>query len=108
MIDPTTPLALVGTMENHGAKHGLIPQPHGGALRNGGPNKGGTGRPKDEFLQWCAEAVSSPKVRQRIVETLETADPFPETLWERVANRGFGKPKESVELEAKLLIIDDF
>lgn len=25
----------------------LVPQPHGGALRNGGTNKGGTGRPKE-------------------------------------------------------------
>ena len=35
--------------KNHGEKHGLIPQPHGGALRNGGTNKGGTGRPKNEI-----------------------------------------------------------
>ena len=27
----------------------LIPQPHGGALRNGGPNVGGPGRPKNEI-----------------------------------------------------------
>lgn len=33
---------------NHGESHGLIPQPHGGALRNGGTNKGGTGRPPSE------------------------------------------------------------
>ena len=27
----------------------LVPQPHGGALRNGGTNVGGTGRPPDEI-----------------------------------------------------------
>ena len=27
----------------------LIPQPHGGALRNGGTNKGGSGRPPDAW-----------------------------------------------------------
>lgn len=27
----------------------LVPQPHGGALRNGGTNKGGTGRPPDAW-----------------------------------------------------------
>lgn len=27
----------------------LVPQPHGGALRNGGTNRGGSGRPPDKF-----------------------------------------------------------
>lgn len=31
----------------------LIPQPHGGALRNGGTNKGGPGRPASEIRERC-------------------------------------------------------
>lgn len=39
--------------ENNGGNNGLAPQPHGGALRNGGTpgNKGGTGRPKNEIRE---------------------------------------------------------
>ena len=44
----------------------LIPQPHGGALRNGGPNKGGTGRPKKAFKKFCRELVSSPEYQAAI------------------------------------------
>ena len=47
---------------NHGVKHGegvetgeLRPQPHGGALRNGGTNKGGSGRPPSEIRSACRE-----------------------------------------------------
>jgi hypothetical protein len=31
----------------------LVPQPHGGALRYGGTNKGGTGRPPSEVVERC-------------------------------------------------------
>jgi len=31
----------------------LVPQEHGGALRNGGPSKGGTGRPASEIRSQC-------------------------------------------------------
>jgi hypothetical protein len=48
-------------MENHGEKHGptvgeLIPQDHGGALRYGGTNKGGTGRPASAIRAACRNA----------------------------------------------------
>ena len=33
----------------------LVPQPHGGAIRWGGTNKGGTGRPKDELRAMLLE-----------------------------------------------------
>ena len=48
----------------------LIPQPNGkGALRNGGTNRGGTGRPKSEIRRACAEAFDS-----RIPRLLEIMD----------------------------------
>jgi len=50
----------------------LVPQPHGGALRNGGPNKGGTGRPPEylrlrsrevyeKWLDWAEKQVGVKK-----------------------------------------------
>lgn len=35
----------------------LIPQPHGGALRNGGTNRGGTGRPPNVIRQGLREPI---------------------------------------------------
>lgn len=35
----------------------MIPQPHGGALRNGGPNAGGSGRPRNEIRDRLAAIV---------------------------------------------------
>src|SRR5690348_17498928 len=42
----------------------LVPQPHGGALRHGGPNKGGTGRPPDAIRAAMREKldVALPKL----------------------------------------------
>ena len=34
----------------------LIPQPHGGALRNGGTNRGGPGRPPSAVREMCRKA----------------------------------------------------
>lgn len=48
-------------------KDEMIPQPHGGALRNGGTNKGGPGRPKDALrakLRKLAEGKGVPFLRE--------------------------------------------
>lgn len=46
----STPAKIKTTAKSTGRVVGeLIPQPHGGALRNGGPNAGGTGRPPSEI-----------------------------------------------------------
>lgn len=37
----------------------LIPQPHGGALRNGGTNAGGTGRPPNWWRERAAEHLET-------------------------------------------------
>lgn len=52
----------------------LIPQPHGGALRNGGTNKGGTGRPPKAFKDFLAELRTNPKVQEAIRAAAEDAD----------------------------------
>lgn len=46
--------ATARNVENHGPDHGvpvgaLVQQPHGGALRNGGTNRGGAGRRPDRI-----------------------------------------------------------
>lgn len=43
--------------ENHGENPGLVAQPHGGALRVGGTNKGGTGRPPNRVRELAKLAV---------------------------------------------------
>jgi hypothetical protein len=68
------------SQENHGENHGqeneMIPQPHGGALRNGGTNRGGTGRPKSEIRRACAEAFDSriPRLLQIMDEASTPAE----------------------------------
>ncbi len=62
--------------ENHGQENEMIPQPHGGALRNGGTNRGGTGRPKSEIRKACAEAFDSriPRLLQIMDEASTPAE----------------------------------
>ncbi|MBI3567555.1 MAG: hypothetical protein HY084_05060 [Gemmatimonadetes bacterium] len=38
---------------------GLVPMPHGGALRNGGPNRGGPGRPKDALRATMRDSLEA-------------------------------------------------
>jgi hypothetical protein len=37
----------------------LVPQPHGGAIRNGGPNSGGPGRPPSEIRAAMRQALDT-------------------------------------------------
>jgi len=66
--------------EKHGDDHGpktgeLIPQPHGGAIRWGGTNKGGAGRPRDEFRAELREIARSRGV-PFLVEVLDGKVPI--------------------------------
>lgn len=47
----------------------LVPQPHGGALRNGGTNKGGPGRTPNELRQLARQSM--PRAIERATEILE-------------------------------------
>lgn len=47
----------MGTAQIHGADHGMMVQPHGGALRRGGPNKGGPGRRPDRIKKLAQKAL---------------------------------------------------
>lgn len=58
----------------------LIPQPHGGALRNGGPNKGGPGAPPQVIREKMRGTLSQilpeieAKYKSGIVEPLDFAN----------------------------------
>jgi hypothetical protein len=53
----------------------LIRQPHGGALRNGGTNRGGTGRPPKAFKDFLrAEIRDSTQGRQALATAAQDPD----------------------------------
>ena len=73
----------------------LIPQPHGGALRNGGPNRGGVGRPPSAIRERLRGSFD-----QRIEVLEEIADDPMQTPADRtraidlLAKYGLGTTKE--------------
>ena len=53
----------------------MVPQKHGGALRHGGTNKGGPGRPKDRIRKHAAESLEKRmKVADEIIDDVEAKD----------------------------------
>jgi hypothetical protein len=83
----------------------LVEQPHGGALLSGGVpgNKGGTGRPPDEFKARMRELVTRAEVEQELETVLGTRD-HPQWLGalKYATEHGYGKPKESLEVSGKI------
>lgn len=82
----------------------LIPRPDGrGALNSGGTpgNKGGTGRPPNEFREWCDDLLNRPASRQQVEGILGNQDhPAYATMWKAVTDRAYGKPGQSVQVDA--------
>lgn len=81
-------------------KPAKIPQPHGGALNSGGTpgNKGGTGRPPNEHVEWCRSVVDDPRSREQVAAVLRDRDhPAFATMWKVLAERGHGKVAERHE-----------
>lgn len=86
----------------------LVPQPHGGALRNGGTNAGGTGRPKNELRAKLREGFE--KALPHIQAALEAGpgDPEKKDSWrqtqqyewacEMAAKYGLGLQQENENL----------
>lgn len=75
------------------------PQPHGGALNAGGTpgNKGGTGRPPNEHVDWCRELLSDPACEAEVrAVLLDRRHPAFATMWKSVAERGYGKAAQPV------------
>jgi hypothetical protein len=77
----------------------LIPQPHGGAIRYGGTNKGGPGRPPDEFKRAMRELASHDEVLSAVAKILRDPD-HPQWLgaWKWATERGYGKSPDNVEI----------
>jgi len=81
-------------------KRVLKPRPGGrGALMTGGTNKGGTGRPPDEFKRAMAELASSDDVLRHVRNVLN--DPsHPQWLgaWKWATERGYGKTPDQLDV----------
>lgn len=81
----------------------LVPQKHGGALRIGGTNKGGPGRPPDEFKAALAK-LADDAVRAGHVATILTNPDHPQFLraLEWATDRGYGKVETKVDATVRL------
>jgi len=91
----------------------LIPQPHGGALRYGGTNRGGTGRPPSEIRQRLRGSFADRiKILEEIADKAEANQDRIRAL-DILAKYGLGTTKElTVEhvqdkLKATLAVISD-
>lgn len=75
----------------------MIPQPHGGALRDRGPGIAGPGRPPDAFKRYCAELAHGgtenvgriARGEPREGETRRPTDAEAVAAWRALADKGF-------------------
>lgn len=72
----------------------MRPQPHGGALRNGGTNKGGPGRTPEVWKALCRELSTSKEVLEQARKVIKDKE-HPAWLgaWRFLVEQGFGKPE---------------
>lgn len=79
-----------------------VPQPHGGMLvpgAGGGPQPG-SGRPPNEFKEWCKALLDDATNREQVEKILGDKDhPAFKEMWKAIADRAHGKPKEHVQLD---------
>lgn len=77
----------------------LVPQPNGGALRNGGTNAGGTGRPSSELRRRLKEAGADRiKVLEEIADSKEVKESDRIKAIDMMLKYGLGKqvPRDAV------------
>ncbi len=75
----------------------LVPQRHGGALRRGGTNKGGTGRPPDAFREMCRRLGSRESTIEAVEEILDDHDhPQFMSALKWVTEYGYGKAVQPI------------
>lgn len=81
----------------------LVPQAHGGALRYGGANRGGPGRPPDAFKLAMQELTTLPEVAAHLRAILTRQVVTDPEVWlaalKFAAERGWGKPAQVTEGE---------
>lgn len=98
------------------AKNGLpvgamIPQAHGGALRNGGTNAGGHGRPSTALRDRCVDALEQPEVLEgwRIVAR-DPMHPAYSTVINKLLLYGHGMPGKAPDSPSdgtpQILVVD--
>jgi hypothetical protein len=52
----------------------LVPQPHGGAIRHGGKNKGGPGRPPKAYKQFLADCLNDGAGREELLSVVRNSN----------------------------------
>lgn len=81
----------------------LIPQPHGGALRRGGTNKGGTGRPPSEIRRAALKSLDKRlQVLDKIADNEKSRDADRIAAIKALASIGFGATMAMAEVRQKL------
>jgi hypothetical protein len=72
--------------------------PRGGKLRNGGTNKGGTGRPPNEFMRHMRALVNRESVQAYLSECIEGkfGPKFHLSALQYASDRAYGKPSQSI------------
>jgi hypothetical protein len=84
--------------ENLGAVGELRDGPRGGKLRNGGTNKGGTGRPPNEFMMQMRQLATLPEAEAYTQRCIlgEFGPKFHIEARKWAADRGYGKAAQSI------------
>lgn len=81
----------------------LVPQPNGrGALRFGGTNKGGPGRPPDAWkarMRALADRGAQTLETKRVLE--DETHPLFEAAWKFATEQGHGKASQNIDLTSK-------
>lgn len=83
----------------------VIPGRNGGTLRNGGTNRGGPGRPPDEFKQrmrTLASLAAKEKYAGKIIRDINHPHWLGAVKW--VTEQGYGKPEQTVKTDGKITI----
>lgn len=75
----------------------LVPQKHGGALKQG--NTVNVGRPPDWLRRQADDLLAAPESWSQVEAILKNnAHPMFGVMWGKLADRAHGKPKESVDV----------
>lgn len=76
----------------------LVPQKHGGALKQG--NTVNVGRPPDWLKRQADDLLAAPESWSQVESILKNKDhPMFGVMWGKLADRAHGKPKESVDVK---------
>lgn len=76
----------------------LVPQKHGGALKQG--NTVGVGRPPDWLKRQADDLLADPLSWSQVEAILKNKDhAMFGVMWGKLADRAHGKPKESVDVK---------